>query len=75
MITIEAIGDRIKELRKSKQFTQAQVSQITGISPRLLRYYESGIRVPDVMTARRIANALGVTLDDIFPLEGGKETA
>jgi transcriptional regulator with XRE-family HTH domain len=41
---VEELGIRLKEARKKSGFTQAQVSEITGISQVLLSYYETGKR-------------------------------
>jgi transcriptional regulator with XRE-family HTH domain len=60
------IGERLKALRESKNLSQGDVEQRTG----LLRCYtsrvENGHTVPSVETLEKYARALGVPLHQLF---------
>ncbi|ARF68921.1 hypothetical protein B7C51_15635 [Paenibacillus larvae subsp. pulvifaciens] len=58
---------RLKKVRQLKKKTQDEVAKQAKITTRSYRYYESGERVPDVITAQRIALALGTTVEKLFP--------
>jgi len=60
------IGQRIKELRKSKHMSQAVLSEIIDKSTSYISYLESGIKFMSVETLINIANALNVTTDMIL---------
>ncbi len=51
---------KLKECRTHKGLTQNDVALQIGVSTRSYQFYESGERVPDVRTAIRIAQVLGV---------------
>lgn len=54
---------RLKEARKNKDITQAELSRITGIAPATLSSYEKDGKNPTIDKAVIIANALDVSLD------------
>lgn len=60
------IGKRIRELRISAQFTQAQLAERAGISNEFLSKIECGRTAPSVVTIQRMAEALGVSVDELF---------
>jgi transcriptional regulator with XRE-family HTH domain len=60
----------LKKMREEKGLTQEMLAQQSKKSLRAYKYYESGERLPDVHTAIRIADRLGVTdLRELFPAE------
>ena len=62
---MKSIGERIKDCRKIKGFTQEQLAKATRISVMSIRRYESGERLANVEILQRIANALGISLSDL----------
>ena len=60
----------LKKIRIESGVTQEELSQKARVTLRSYRYYESGERVPNVHTAQRLAMALGVKIEDLFPLNG-----
>lgn len=57
-------GERIVELRRSRGLTQSQLSQ--GICTQAaLSNYEHGIRQLPILVAMRLADRLGVPIDQI----------
>ena len=57
----------IKELRKAKGWTQEELARRSGVSRVSINRYENGERIPDLITARMIATALGCTIDEMCP--------
>jgi len=63
-----SLGKRIAHLRKTKGFTQLDLSVDSGIAKSYLCDLEAGRRNPSIETLERIALSLGVSLS--FLLEG-----
>ena len=60
------LGKRIKELRKSKGFTQERLSEIVGVDPKHLSRIECGKNVPSIDLITRISSVLGIELQMFF---------
>ncbi len=60
-----SIGNRIKELRIAKGWTQAKLAEKSGIEPSNISHIERAATKLSLPTMVSIANALGVTLDEI----------
>ena len=56
-------GEKISKLKKAKKMSQIELAKITGISRDAISKYERGDVSPSVEYAKRIAEALGVSLD------------
>ncbi len=65
-----SLGDwmqnRLKELRKSRGYTQIFLQMQTGIEQALLSKYENGERVPPTETLVRLAEFYNVSVDYIL---------
>ncbi|NHM26331.1 helix-turn-helix transcriptional regulator [Desulfofundulus sp. TPOSR] len=61
--------NRIREIRQQKKMTQFELARRTGIHPVNLSKVESGVLRAYPGWRKRIAEALGVTEDEIFPKE------
>lgn len=60
----------LAELRKRRNMTQRDLGRAVGLTAGAIANYEIGSRKPPIHIARRIAAALGVSVDDIiFPGE------
>lgn len=59
----ESIGEKIKILRKTKGYTQAELADKLDISRTALSGYEISRRTPSVRELERIAKFFGVGLD------------
>lgn len=55
------LKDRLKELRKKKNLTQAQVATFLGISESAYGYYEQGRNEPSLSTIKILSKEYGVT--------------
>lgn len=57
---------KLKELRKAKNLTQADVCAAIGISTQVFSRYERGEHEPDYKTLCKIADFFDVTLDELL---------
>ena len=60
------IGMRVKEVRKQNQITQAQLAELTNLSISYISHIETGVKRASLESVVRIANALGVTVDQVL---------
>ena len=58
--------NRIREFRKKRGLRQIDLARLVGIFQSELSEIERGLRKPSVYLAKKIAKALGVSLDDLF---------
>ena len=58
--------NRIREFRKKRGLRQTDLARLVGIFQSELSEIERGIRKPSVYLAKKVAKALGVSLDDLF---------
>ena len=65
------IGENIKRYRLEKGLTQEQLANIVGVSNQAVSKWECDGSIPDGLLFVPIADALGVTTDNLF----GRETA
>ena len=61
-----ALGQRIKELRKAKKLTQAQLSEAIGMETTNFCKLENGGQLPKEENIEKIATALNVSVKDLF---------
>jgi transcriptional regulator with XRE-family HTH domain len=64
--TEEAFGQRLAALRRAAGFTQVELAAELNISQRMIAYYESPNAAPPAPLLPAIAQALGVTIDELF---------
>jgi transcriptional regulator with XRE-family HTH domain len=72
----QSIGKRIKDFRKAKKLTQSEVSTLAEVDRSMLARLESageGIKSADII--RRIVEATGHTMTDLFTEPAQKKTA
>ena len=62
---LDAVGPRLRAMRRAQQTTLAELSATTGISVSTLSRLESGDRRPTLELLLPLAKAYGVTLDDL----------
>ena len=61
-----SIGKNIAKYRKAKGLTQEELGTKLGVSNQSVSKWESEVSMPDVMLLPEIANALNITLDDLY---------
>ncbi|MFY1636472.1 helix-turn-helix domain-containing protein [Solwaraspora sp. WMMB335] len=62
---LDAVGPRLRTLRRQQETTLAELSVMTGISVSTLSRLESGTRRPTLELLFPLARAYGVTLDEL----------
>ena len=55
----------LKELREQKNLTQYELAQLVGVTQSAIAQFELGSSLPNIKTAVRIADALGVTCEQL----------
>ncbi len=63
------LGLRIRELRKSKRLTQAQLAEAIGMETTNLCKLENGCQFPKEENIEKLANFLGVAVKELFDFE------
>lgn len=63
------IGERIREIRKSRGLTQKELGERLGLSYQSIAQWENNLRKPKSETILKIATALGVRYEDIVGIE------
>lgn len=71
----EDFGQRLRRIRRAADITQKELSERVGIDSGLIGRYESGAVTPGLNTAYSLAVALGVTLDDLAPVNPAGDAA
>ena len=66
LTTRERLGARIKELRKTRNFTQEQLAERVDLATRYISLIEVGRSSPSLETMENIASALDVEIKDLF---------
>ena len=59
-------GKRLKQLRLQANMSQEELAEWAGVSVATLSKLERGVVLPTLETATRIANALQLTLPELF---------
>ena len=59
------IGQRIREIRKSKKWTQEKLAEYSELEPSYISHIERAATKPSLQTLISIANTLGVSLDEL----------
>ena len=63
------LGERLKELRLQRGFTQEQAGQILGVSAQVVSKWERGLTQPDVQMMPRIAVLYRISLDELYNMD------
>ena len=61
-----SLASNITAFRKNKNLTQAELAKKVSVDQTLISYFERGLKVPNLIMAHKIAQALGVTVDDLI---------
>lgn len=62
-------GQRLAAIRKAKGFTQVQLANATGTTQRAISYYETEAGYPPMPAVVALAQALGVSADELMGLK------
>jgi len=61
-----SIGKNIKQIREDKGITQDELARVLGVTSSNISQIENGDRGLNVKKADKLAQALGVTLNDLM---------
>ena len=67
--TNKKLGNRIRQLRLAKSWSQEQLADETGLHRTYIGGIERGLRNPAVQNVARIAHALGVPISALFEVD------
>lgn len=59
-------GNRVKELRLKKKMSQGDLAKILGVHPTYISGIERGVRNMALKNIEKLANALGVSVNDLL---------
>lgn len=66
-----AFADNVKRLREAKNYSQAELAELVGVSQPMINYLETGRKIPTVFLAVDIARKLDTTVERL--VDGGDE--
>ena len=66
MKQVNYIGSAVRKLRMDKHMSQEALAKASGISPSAICRYECGNREPGIKAIMAIADALGLTVSNIY---------
>src|ERR671935_1362809 len=69
-VTEVDVGERLRDIRRSRRATLRTVADRAGVSESFLSQVERGRASASIASLRRIAGALGVTVADLFEPTG-----
>ena len=67
-------ADRLKQARKAKKYSQAEISRILGVTQQAVGKWETGRSTPDPQTVARLAEILDTTADVLLGLQQNRRT-
>lgn len=65
----DPFGARLRDLRKARGFTQAELAEAIGSSQRMIAYYETQGGTPAAPLLLKLARALSVKADELLGLK------
>ena len=67
------IGRRLRQLRKEKEMTMADVAEAAGIAKSTYAGFEAGNRAPSIYSLKKLANVFRVTADYLLGSDPGED--
>ena len=67
----DSFGQRMAKLRNAAGYSQRDLAKETGISQRMIAYYEKQAKYPPTHFLPILAKALGTTADELLGMEPG----
>jgi transcriptional regulator with XRE-family HTH domain len=66
IVKFRAFHKELKIFRLSKRLSQRELAKLSGTTPACICQLENGSRKPTLDTAKKIANALSISVDELF---------
>lgn len=70
---LKTFSDNLKKTREKKRYTQQEIAKKAGMTVQAYNRYEKGKTEPGILTAKKIANACGTTLENLLRKEQEKK--
>lgn len=67
------IGRNIADFRRMKKMTQEELAAAVGVSAQSVSKWENGVNMPDILLLPKIAETLGITVNELYE-ENAAET-
>jgi len=64
------LGNKLRDARDAKGWTQAELAAAIGVSRKTINTVENGVFIPSTLVALKLAEALGLSVEELFFLEG-----
>lgn len=61
-----AIDLNLRKLREKENISQVELAGKVGVTQEFISFVEKGYRLPGIEVAKRIADALNVSIDDLI---------
>ena len=71
---VRRFAARLREVRKSRGLTQAELGDRAGVAASYVGRLEAGGAAPGIDLVQRLATALGTTVHDLLPAEVSPDT-
>lgn len=65
----EHLSNSLKEQRERRALTQAALAELVGVSRKTINTVENGVFTPSATLAIKLAQALGVSVEQLFWIE------
>jgi putative transcriptional regulator len=65
----DVLANRLRELRDARGWTQAELAARVGVSRKTVNTVENRVFTPSTLLALKMAQALGVTVEQLFWIE------
>lgn len=69
----ETLGNRVRQARRARRMTQAELAGAVGVSRQTVVSIEGGDYAPSVLLALRIAHALEHPIDQLFFIDHSRQ--
>ncbi len=66
---MSTLGDKIRELRINKGYTQTQLAKAVGVSKGVISFWENNINEPKASYLKTLAQCLDVSVDYLLGLK------
>lgn len=63
---MKSFGDNIRKNRILRGYSQKKLGELLGFSARTISDWECGNTEPNILTIKKIANVLQVSIDELF---------
>jgi putative transcriptional regulator len=64
----EALGNRLREAREGRGWTQAELAERIGVSRKTVNTIENRVFVPSTLIALKLARALDMPVEELFSI-------